>query len=122
MSSDIRWRKSSHSGDQYGDCVEIAQFTATQWMKSSHSGDQGGQCVEVAQVSTAQWLKSARSSGEGGDCVEVTGVECACAEHASVIAFRDSKDPAGPVLAFGPAAWRKLSGRIKAGGFDVRDA
>jgi hypothetical protein len=122
MSGDVRWRKSSRSGGQGGQCVEIAQFSAAQWKKSSHSSDQGGQCIQVAQISTAQWHKSARSGGQGGDCVEVAGVECACAEHASVIAFRDSKDPAGPVLAFGPAAWRGLSSRIKAGGLDVPDA
>lgn len=42
MSTDLRWRKSSYSGDQ-GNCVEVAV-----WAKSSYSGDQGGDCVEVA--------------------------------------------------------------------------
>ncbi|MEE1755710.1 DUF397 domain-containing protein [Streptomyces sp. SP18CS02] len=44
MSTDLNWFKSSYSGDQGGDCVEVA-FA---WIKSSYSGDQGGNCVEVA--------------------------------------------------------------------------
>jgi hypothetical protein len=39
------------------------------WRKSSHSGGNGGQCVEVA--SDLPWRKSSYSSGTGGTCVEV---------------------------------------------------
>ncbi|MCI3224390.1 DUF397 domain-containing protein [Streptomyces sp. NP-1717] len=35
------------------------------WFKSSYSGAEGGECLEVA------WRKSSYSSGEGGECVEV---------------------------------------------------
>lgn len=42
-----QWRKSNHSGDNGGDCVEV-----TVWRTSSRSGDNGGQCVEVAVVET----------------------------------------------------------------------
>jgi hypothetical protein len=38
-----------------------------EWRKSSYSGGNGGQCVEVA----AAWRKSSYSGGNGGDCVEV---------------------------------------------------
>ncbi|GAA4914119.1 DUF397 domain-containing protein [Streptomyces coeruleoprunus] len=44
MSTDLNWFKSSYSGPQAGDCVEVA-FT---WTKSSYSSGQGGDCVEVA--------------------------------------------------------------------------
>ncbi|WP_031073127.1 DUF397 domain-containing protein [Streptomyces sp. NRRL S-118] len=44
MSTNLDWFKSSYSGSQGGDCVEVA-FA---WTKSSYSGDQGGDCVEVA--------------------------------------------------------------------------
>ncbi|WP_326792624.1 DUF397 domain-containing protein [Streptomyces sp. NBC_00841] len=44
MSTDLNWFKSSYSGDQGGNCVEVALA----WSKSSYSGDQGGDCVEVA--------------------------------------------------------------------------
>ena len=37
------------------------------WFKSSYSGSQGGQCVEVAM----EWRKSSYSGSQGGDCVEV---------------------------------------------------
>ncbi|MFG3498729.1 DUF397 domain-containing protein [Streptomyces sp. NPDC047928] len=44
MSTDLNWFKSSYSGDQGGNCVEVA-FA---WTKSSYSSDQQGDCVEVA--------------------------------------------------------------------------
>ncbi|MFD3532081.1 DUF397 domain-containing protein [Streptomyces sp. NPDC058664] len=47
MSTDLNWFKSSYSGDQGGNCIEVA----IAWAKSSYSGDQGGDCVEVAIVS-----------------------------------------------------------------------
>lgn len=40
-------------------------FTAT-WHKSSYSGGDGGDCLEVAT-----WRKSSYSGGSGGDCLEV---------------------------------------------------
>ena len=40
--------------------------TAT-WHKSSYSGGQGGDCLEVAR-----WRKSTYSGGSGGNCLEVT--------------------------------------------------
>jgi hypothetical protein len=43
------WRTSSHSGEQGGECVEVAAL----WRKSSHSGEQGGTCVEVAGLRRA---------------------------------------------------------------------
>ncbi|MYW14032.1 DUF397 domain-containing protein [Streptomyces sp. SID2955] len=39
----------------------------TAWFKSSYSGSQGGDCLEV----TYDWRKSSYSGSEGGDCVEV---------------------------------------------------
>ncbi|MCZ7436556.1 DUF397 domain-containing protein [Micromonospora sp. WMMC241] len=53
-------------------------------------------------LSDARWRKSTRSGGNGGDCVEVAG------NLPSVVAVRDSKDPAGPVLTFTPAAWTRF--------------
>ena len=42
-------------------------LTGAVWRKSSYSGANGGDCVEVAEV----WRKSSYSGGNGGDCVEV---------------------------------------------------
>ncbi|MFI6403412.1 DUF397 domain-containing protein [Streptomyces sp. NPDC050548] len=40
---------------------------ARQWFKSSYSGSEGGNCLEVAYA----WHKSSYSGSEGGDCIEV---------------------------------------------------
>ncbi|MFJ9648830.1 DUF397 domain-containing protein [Streptomyces sp. NPDC101206] len=44
MSTAMKWFKSSYSGDDGGQCLEVA----VDWRKSSHSGSEGGNCVEVA--------------------------------------------------------------------------
>ncbi|MFD4021398.1 DUF397 domain-containing protein [Streptomyces sindenensis] len=41
--------------------------TGLNWFKSSYSGDEGGQCLEVAY----DWRKSSYSASEGGACVEI---------------------------------------------------
>ncbi|SCG80591.1 DUF397 domain-containing protein [Micromonospora rifamycinica] len=53
-------------------------------------------------LSDARWRKSTRSNGGGGACVEVAD------NLSGVVAVRDSKDPDGPVLAFGPATWQQF--------------
>ncbi|MEH1012292.1 DUF397 domain-containing protein [Micromonospora sp. CPCC 206060] len=53
----------------------------------------------MVDLTGAQWRKSTRSGGNGGECIEVAD------NLADVVAVRDSKDPAGPVLTFTPAAW-----------------
>lgn len=60
-----------------------AALATAGWRKSSHSGDEGA-CVEMAVLPRA---------------VAVPDVDDAA------VAVRDSKDPAGPVLLFAPAAW-----------------
>ena len=52
------------------------------------------------ELNGARWRKSTRSGASGGDCVEVAD------NLPGVVGVRDSKDPAGPVLTFAPAAWR----------------
>ncbi|MFI5830521.1 DUF397 domain-containing protein [Streptomyces sp. NPDC051578] len=44
MSTELTWFKSSYSGSDGGNCVEVGYA----WQKSTYSGDEGGQCVEVA--------------------------------------------------------------------------
>jgi hypothetical protein len=62
----------------------------TGWRKSSHSFSNGN-CAEVAA-----WRKSSHSTA--GSCAEV-------GQDGAVVGVRDSKDPDGPVLVFGPVAW-----------------
>ncbi len=46
---------------------------STDWRKSTHSQQGDGNCVEVA----TDWRKSTRSQGGDGDCVEVAAIESA---------------------------------------------
>ncbi|MDM4718368.1 DUF397 domain-containing protein [Micromonospora sp. WMMA1363] len=54
----------------------------------------------------ARWRKSTRSSGNGGNCVEVAD------NLPGVVGLRDSKDPTGPALVFGPAAWQAFVAQV----------
>ena len=55
----------------------------------------------------AEWRKSARS-GNQGNCVEVAD------NLPGIVGVRDSKDPTGPVLTFGPQAWKAFIDDVKA--------
>ena len=58
-------------------------------------------------MSSATWRKSSYSGANGGNCIEI-------AAAARTVAVRDSKDPEGPVLAFGPKDWQRFADRVKA--------
>ncbi|MCN0176930.1 DUF397 domain-containing protein [Salinispora arenicola] len=60
----------------------------------------------MADLTAAHWRKSTRSSSNGGNCVEVAG------NLPGIVGVRDSKDPAGPALVFGPAAWRAFVAQL----------
>ena len=60
-------------------------------------------------LSGAMWRKSSRSGS--GNCVEVAR------NLPGVVAVRDSKDPAGPALAFTPEDWAAFTGSVRAGHF-----
>jgi hypothetical protein len=64
-------------------------------------------------LTSARWRKSSYSSGNGGQCVEVAR------NLPGVVAVRDSKDPAGPKLAFTPAQWAAFAAQVKAGQFEL---
>ncbi|MEW1696731.1 DUF397 domain-containing protein [Streptomyces sp. NPDC091278] len=92
----LSWFKSSYSGSEGGNCLEVAY----DWRKSSYSGDEGGDCLEVAY----DWCKSSYSGSEGGDCVEV-------AAHPAAVHVRDSKlGETSPVFTVSPAAWDSFVG------------
>ncbi|WP_225097013.1 DUF397 domain-containing protein [Streptomyces sp. CoH27] len=71
----------------------------SKWRKSSYSSDQGGDCVECAPLGPLAWRKSSYSSDQGGQCVEIADTPCA------TLAVRDSKTPAGPILTLDPATF-----------------
>jgi hypothetical protein len=51
------------------------------------------------------WRKASYSASNGG-CVEVAG-------PSDRVLVRDTQDRDGPVLRFGPAAWRDFADRVK---------
>ncbi|MFJ8971320.1 DUF397 domain-containing protein [Streptomyces anulatus] len=56
MSTALNWFKSSYSGSEGGQCLEVAY----DWRKSSHSGDEGGQCVEIAAHPAAVHVRDSK--------------------------------------------------------------
>lgn len=58
---DLNWRKSSHSADNGGNCVEIAAV----WRKAGRSADNGGDCVEVASLVGGVAVRDSKNPGGG---------------------------------------------------------
>ncbi|MFF2408774.1 DUF397 domain-containing protein [Streptomyces sp. NPDC058092] len=52
----LNWFKSSYSGSEGGDCLEVAY----DWRKSSYSTDQGGNCVEVSAHPAAVHIRDSK--------------------------------------------------------------
>ncbi|MFD7296222.1 DUF397 domain-containing protein [Streptomyces sp. NPDC059897] len=67
MSTALNWFKSSYSGSEGGQCLEVAY----DWRKSSYSGDEGGACVEVAAHPTAIHIRDSKNA-DGGPHFTVT--------------------------------------------------
>lgn len=59
MSTELKWFKSSYSGSEGGQCLEVAY----DWRKSSYSGDEGGACVEVATHPAAIHVRDSKNPG-----------------------------------------------------------
>jgi len=55
------------------------------------------------------WRTSSYSGSNGGNCIEIATTA------ADTVAVRDSKDPHGPVLAFGLQGWKRFADEVKAG-------
>jgi len=61
--------------------------------------------------SRLNWRKATYSTTNGGGCVEVA------TNLPGVVAVRDSKDPAGPVLEFTAEEWLAFISGVRAGEF-----
>jgi hypothetical protein len=70
--------------------------------------NQGRNGMTDPDLSGAIWRKSVRSGG-ATNCVEVAG------GLPLIVAVRDSKDPAGPVVTFAFGAWDTFTARVKSG-------
>ncbi|MFJ4711807.1 DUF397 domain-containing protein [Streptomyces sp. NPDC088785] len=79
------------------------------WRKSTYSNGEGGNCVEVAHdfIGSARWRKSTYSNGEGGSCVEVAD------NLPGIVPVRDSKVAGGDVVVIGAAAWQAFVARLR---------
>ena len=58
------------------------------WRKSSYSGGESGDCLEVSDA----WRKSSYSGGSSGDCLEVN--DAACPAHVPVRDSKNPTGPA----------------------------
>ena len=56
----------------------------------------------------ARWRKSSYSNGQA-NCIETAAI----GQDDRCVIVRDSKVPAGPVLAFRPWAWRRFTTSVK---------
>jgi hypothetical protein len=65
----------------------------------------------MTNLNGARWRKSTRSGGNGGNCVEVAD------NLPGLVAVRDSKDQAGPVLSFQPYVWSAFVAAAKTTAF-----
>ncbi|MER7658632.1 DUF397 domain-containing protein [Streptomyces albidoflavus] len=77
MSTPRAWFKSSYSGSEGGNCIEVAY----DWRKSSHSSNAGGNCVEVAAHPTAVHVRD--SKVPAGPTLDVTPAAWAAFVHAT---------------------------------------
>ncbi|WP_328583205.1 DUF397 domain-containing protein [Streptomyces sp. NBC_00370] len=57
MSAALKWFKSSYSGSEGGQCLEVAY----DWRKSSYSGSEGGACVEIAAHPTTIHVRDSKN-------------------------------------------------------------
>ncbi|MFE5737623.1 DUF397 domain-containing protein [Streptomyces celluloflavus] len=55
---ELAWYKSSYSGSQGDDCVEVA----LSWHKSSYSGSSGDSCVEIAACPTTVHIRDSKNT------------------------------------------------------------
>ncbi|GLW51142.1 toxin [Streptomyces sp. NBRC 14336] len=83
----------------------MTPITPLTWVKSSYSGADEADCVEVAvaPASPLTWTKSSHSGNDGPDCVEVALSRTPTATP--TIHIRDSKHQDGPHLTVTPTAW-----------------
>ncbi len=68
--------------------------------------------IAAQEIDPSAWRKSQRSGPYSDNCVEVAAIP------GGGVAMRDSKDPAGPVLAFTPGEWDAFVGGARDGNFD----
>ncbi|TFI28230.1 DUF397 domain-containing protein [Streptomyces sp. 4R-3d] len=69
--------------------------------------------MRYLDLSAVTWRKSSYSNSSGGECVEVSD------DLAAVVPVRDSKNPHGPMLAFGASGWASFVSALRDGALDA---
>jgi hypothetical protein len=69
--------------------------------------------VQLKHLSAITWRKSSYSNPDGGACVEVSD------DFVVHVPVRDSKNPLGPVLAFGAPSWASFVSAVRDGALDA---
>ncbi|MBD0736356.1 DUF397 domain-containing protein [Streptomyces sp. CBMA29] len=87
MSAPLKWFKSSYSGSEGGECVEIAYA----WRKSSYSGSDGGNCVEIAAHPAAVHVRDSKDP-EGPNLTFTPAAWAAFAAFAATATAEQSSD------------------------------
>ncbi|MFF4062490.1 DUF397 domain-containing protein [Streptomyces sp. NPDC001668] len=64
----LQWFKSTYSGDEGGQCLEVA----IAWRKSTYSGSEGGQCVEVATCPHTIHIRDSKNPEDTAPTLQVT--------------------------------------------------
>ncbi|MFE9251815.1 DUF397 domain-containing protein [Streptomyces sp. NPDC007088] len=90
--SERTWRKSSSSGNNGGECVEIADPTPSGTVPVRDSKRADGPVPLIGATAYSRWIKSSYSGANGGDCVE------SAFGFPGLVPVRDSKVQNGPVL------------------------
>jgi hypothetical protein len=62
--SDIAWRKSSHSGDDYGQCVELAAVSGMIGIRDSKQGGDGP-VLEFSRAEMSTFLGALKAGRPG---------------------------------------------------------
>ncbi|MFI7100099.1 DUF397 domain-containing protein [Streptomyces sp. NPDC050161] len=86
---------------------------AARWRKSSYSNGDGGNCIEIAEgfLKDARWRKSSHSNPDGGNCIEIAD------NLPGLVPVRDSKAaPGGPALMIPAGAWHRFVTAVKVDG------
>ncbi|WP_141579486.1 DUF397 domain-containing protein [Actinomadura sp. WMMA1423] len=58
--TNAKWRRSSHSGPNGGNCIELAGLS---WRKSTHSGSNAAECVELADAAGVVAVRDSKDPG-----------------------------------------------------------
>ncbi|MET9292374.1 DUF397 domain-containing protein [Streptomyces sp. NPDC003077] len=105
------WRKSSYSGSEGDNCVEVAIHANAVHIRDSKNADMNqltfpnAAWTNFIEHATGAWRKSSYSGGGGDNCVEV-------AVTRAYVRVRDSKDEQIDQLTLSHIAWAEFTRHI----------